>query len=318
MHETLDELEARHRRENKELLARATALKKSVPKGDKRKKKEVAAEVALLEKEHADRHSLELRQLGESSQAQPADAPESGPAGQPSSSAEAPESGPAGQHGSSAEQQPGQEEPQAAVSTRGMYGAAPKGGKKVSKAKQRQQRRQEELRRMQQEAEEEAEGMVDLAAVEAEAMEKLVHGLGMRVHQIRPDGHCLYSAVADQVNTYHGQEATHAQMRSRAAQYMRGHRDDFAPFMAHDNGDMFGEEDFARHCDTVENTAEWGGHQELTALAHALRLPVNVYQSAMPVLRIGNDEYATEAPVNLSYHRHAYGLGEHYNSLRRL
>ncbi|KAJ2391135.1 OTU protein [Coemansia sp. RSA 2611] len=302
---TLEELQARHRRENKELVARVTTLKRAVPKGDKRKKKEATAEIAELEKQHEERHKAELSQFS-------------------STSAQASGSEPAGEMGAGdalAAAGNGDDTEPTAVSTGGLYdftGSARKPTGKKNKAKLRQQRKAEELQRMQDEAELEAEDMVDLAAVETEAIEKLVAGHGMRIEQIRPDGHCLYSAFADQIGTYHGQSASYAQMRQRAAEYMRSHCDDFIPFMVHDSGDMFSEEDFERYCDDIETTATWGGQQEITALAHALQLPVHVYQSGVPVLRIGEDAYAAKDPINLSYHRHAYGLGEHYNSLRKL
>ncbi|KAJ2356583.1 OTU protein [Coemansia erecta] len=302
METTLEELEARHRREKKELSAKITTLKRTIPKGDKRKKKEVGAEIADLEKQHEERQKAELSQFNEGGQALVAEACESEPAAE------------------QVADEDGSDEPSVAP-TKGMYGSAGQAGRpggKKSKAKQRQQRKAEELRRMQEEAECEAEDMVDVAAVETEAIEKLVAGHSLAIQQIRPDGHCLYSAFADQVSTYHDQPVSYAQMRQRAAEYMRNHSDDFIPFMAHDNGDMFSTDDFEQHCDDVERTATWGGQQEITALSHALQLPVHIYQSGMPVLRIGEDAYAAQTPINLSYHRHAYGLGEHYNSLRKL
>ena len=41
-------------------LARIQALKKSVPKGDKKKKKDVTAQIAQLEQEVKERHNAEL------------------------------------------------------------------------------------------------------------------------------------------------------------------------------------------------------------------------------------------------------------------
>jgi OTU domain-containing protein 6 len=57
---TLEELEARQRREQRELTQRITGMKKAVPKGDKRRKKEVQLEIAKLEAEQAQRHAREL------------------------------------------------------------------------------------------------------------------------------------------------------------------------------------------------------------------------------------------------------------------
>lgn len=61
--ETLDELITRHKRELRDLTAKVTGLKKTATKGDKKKKKEVAAEIALLEQELSKRHERELSEL---------------------------------------------------------------------------------------------------------------------------------------------------------------------------------------------------------------------------------------------------------------
>ncbi|KAJ1748492.1 OTU protein [Coemansia sp. RSA 1821] len=304
---TFEDLEARHRREKKELTARITALKRAVPKGDKRKKKEVAAEIADLEKQHNERQEEELRRFNAQAQQGAQEAQRKKGESEAEDTEVEKVAGPSDSEVSS-------------TPAKGLYGSAQParpGGKK-NKAKLRQQRRAEEIRRMKEEAEREAEDMVDVAAVETQAVENLVASHGLRIQQIRPDGHCLYSAFADQISTYHDQPATHLQMRQRAAEYMRNHRDDFIPFMTHENGEMFSEDDFERYCNDIEATATWGGQQEITALSHALQLPVNIYQPGMPVLQIGEGTYASDRPINLSYHRHAYGLGEHYNSLRKI
>lgn len=61
-----EELIARHRREKKDLQAKIQALKKTATKGDKKKKKEVAEEIAKIEKELTGKHEAELKQLKES------------------------------------------------------------------------------------------------------------------------------------------------------------------------------------------------------------------------------------------------------------
>ncbi|KAJ2590971.1 OTU protein [Coemansia sp. RSA 1285] len=292
-----EELATRHRKEKKDLIAHITAIKRLVPKGDKHRKKEAAVEIAALEKELSERHAAEIKAMDEATNTEPSDAPSHdndmshGENGLQSSQAE--------------------DEDQ----SRSTEAVARHGGKK-NKAKMRLQRRAEEMKRMQEKAEREAEGMVDETAIEAEAISRLVASEGLSVKEIRPDGHCLYSAVADQLSTYHGQpSATYLEMRKRTAEYMRTNQDDFLPFMAHGSGAAFSEADFADYCNAVENTADWGGHQEIAALSRTLRLPIHIYQTGTPVLRIGDDEYSTDHPIRLSYHRRAYGLGEHYNSL---
>ncbi|KAJ2711268.1 OTU protein [Coemansia spiralis] len=297
----LEDVESRHRREKKEMVARVTALKHSVPKGDKRKKKDVAAEIAGLEAEQAVRHAAELKAVGTAQQgSEPANEQQAAPAG------------PDDADGCSG----GEEAAAPAGGMYGSFGPARKQGGKKNKAKQRLQRRADEQQRLQEEAEQEAAGMADVAADETRALGEVVRAQGLTVREIRPDGHCLYSAIADQLTAVHGQPTAYPQVRQRAAAYMRSHRDDFIPFMAREDGEMFSEDDYARHCDDIERTATWGGHQEITALSHALELPIDIYQVGLAVLRVGGDEYGQKTPVSLSYHRHAYGLGEHYNSLR--
>ncbi|KAJ2077330.1 OTU protein [Coemansia sp. RSA 988] len=306
--ETFEDLEARHRKEKKDLVVTITSLKKTIPKGDKRKKKEVAAEIVELERSHSERQRAELSLFDECGRAPTSVLPDATAADQDPHQSDAPEA--------ESDSDP------AANSVPGLYAntsqpVRPVG--KKNKARLRLQRRAEQLKRQQEEAEAEAEaeGMVDMAAVETEAISKLVAKDGLSIMGIRPDGHCLYSAIADQVNTYHRHSASYLQMRKRAAEYMRANHADFIPFMTHDDGDLFSETDFEKYCCDIEYTATWGGQQEITALSHSLQLPVHVYQSNMPVLRIGEELYGANDPIRLSYHRHAYGLGEHYNSLRK-
>lgn len=58
--------------------------------------------------------------------------------------------------------------------------------------------------------------------------------------------------------------------------------------------------------------AAWGGQVELQALAKIFATRIHV-MSADGELVMGDDGLAHD--VHLSYHRHAYTLGEHYNSL---
>lgn len=282
----MEDLETRHRKENKELQASIMTLKKSVPKGDKRKKKEITAEIALLESQLKGKHAAEIAQFNQQSNA--------------ATTATITMSQDAETNDNTLDLAQGNEP----------------GSKKMSKAKRRLQRRAEEQKRLQEEAEREADGMVDFSSVETDAIERAIASESLCIHQIRADGHCLYSAFADQLAVAHGQTDTYSNMRSRAANYMRNHRDDFLPFMAHANGDLFTSEDFDTYCDQIEASTEWGGQQEIIALSHSLQFPVLIYQSDAPVLRIG-EEYGTKEPLRLSYHKHAYGLGEHYNSLHK-
>ena len=64
----------------------------------------------------------------------------------------------------------------------------------------------------------------------------------------------------------------------------------------------------------MASTPEWGGQVELLALSSVLRRSIEVIQADGPPMVVG--EHFTGPRLLLSYHRHAYGLGEHYNSVR--
>lgn len=70
--------------------------------------------------------------------------------------------------------------------------------------------------------------------------------LGVEMHEINPDGHCLYAAVADQLQL-HGLKqglfrsvSSYKGARKVTAQYMRDHPDDFAPFISDSDEHMAG------------------------------------------------------------------------------
>ena len=67
------------------------------------------------------------------------------------------------------------------------------------------------------------------------------------------------------------------------------------------------------------STHEWGGQLELQALTQILKAPITVHEAGKePVLMGAGGEGGGgggAAALQLSYHRHAYSLGEHYNSV---
>ena len=63
-------------------------------------------------------------------------------------------------------------------------------------------------------------------------------------------------------------------------------------------------------------TAEWGGQIELRALAVCLERQIHIYDASTGVLVMGEQFDAFNA-LKVTYHRHYYSLGEHYNSVER-
>ncbi|WWD22282.1 hypothetical protein CI109_106773 [Kwoniella shandongensis] len=168
--------------------------------------------------------------------------------------------------------------------------------------------------------------------------------MGREIYEIAPDGHCMYSAIADQlgeIGILPSHEATNYQVtRNKASEFMLRHPDDFMPFLpsitgedsagATDDG-MMTEKGFRKYCQLVAETGEWGGEPEIQALSRAFNIPIHVFQRGPPTVVShggGDDAFggamspeqsaaAGDKVVRISYHKRMYGLGEHYNSLRK-
>ncbi|KAI8375575.1 hypothetical protein BD560DRAFT_392720 [Blakeslea trispora] len=291
---SLEQLEERHKVEQKKLTDKIIGLRKSVPKSDKRKKREVTSKIADLEYELKKKQEEELRVLKAKEAGLDPNEPE-----------------PEQDDGISLDRLNElslQEEKVKEEANQKQLQQQPK-AKKVNKARQRIEKRNAEMERLRQEAEKEAENQVDMAVVETEAIQKLLEPMHLRIKQISADGHCLYNAFADQLKTRYEDSVDYKDLRKSAAEYMRKNPDDFTPFLYLEDGD------FNRYCNDIENTACWGGQLEILALAKSKQVPVDIVQYGGPTIRICEDEYPSKSPIKLSYHKHLYSLGAHYNSL---
>lgn len=147
--------------------------------------------------------------------------------------------------------------------------------------------------------------------------------------QINPDGHCLYSAIADQLALLAiipPIQANHATTRLAACNYMYSHPDDFIPFLPSTSGEdgpgalnagIISPKQFEYYCQAVRDTSEWGGEPEILALSRAFNVPIHVIQSGTPPIVIHNPtgtpydgDVRDKRIVRISYHRRMYGLGE--------
>ncbi|KAH9484293.1 OVARIAN TUMOR DOMAIN-containing deubiquitinating enzyme 5 [Psilocybe cubensis] len=170
---------------------------------------------------------------------------------------------------------------------------------------------------------------------EEDSIRRVCDQLSLEIHEINPDGHCLFSAVADQLallGLISPAEATYTNLRVAAANYIHSHPDDFLPFLPSTGGEdgagaldagMMNREEFDSYCTSIRDTAIWGGEPEIVALSRAFNIPINVVQGGHPPIVVhspaGDQKSGTATPasVMISYHRKLYGLGEHYNSLRK-
>ncbi|KAK4054463.1 OTU protein [Microbotryomycetes sp. JL201] len=192
---------------------------------------------------------------------------------------------------------------------------------RVSRQKARKLKKEQHYENVRRQAEEEMLAENDRSVQEErDAIETGCKKLNVRVREINPDGHCLYSAVADQVNMLGlaPRKEDYSTVRTHAAEIMRRHPDDFLPFLPSDVNDdeMMSPAEYRKYCDTVQNTAEWGGEPEINALSKYYQTPIHVLQAGTDLVKVGEDFPTERGPILISYHRKMYGLGEHYNSLR--
>ncbi|KAF4983309.1 hypothetical protein FZEAL_1247 [Fusarium zealandicum] len=297
--ETLDQVQARHRRELKDLQGRITGKKKNATK---KTRKGVNDECAEMERRLRDKHTEEIAALSSpNSDADEQDVIQGDDTVEDVGENKAEEL-------ASETAKLSVSEPASAVEQQT--------GKKRNRQKERLARRAAEQEAASQRAEEEASNMTDHRAKESEFMKTTFAKHDLVEKDIAPDGHCLFSAVADQLgqhdiplSTTDGQkEPAYKTVRRAATTYMVEHSDDFAPFL---------EEDLEVYARKMRDTAEWGGQLELMALAKQYKAEIRVVQDGR-LERIGEEEGAASGKTLwLAYYRHGYGLGEHYNSLRK-
>ncbi|KAG9318443.1 hypothetical protein JVU11DRAFT_534 [Chiua virens] len=171
---------------------------------------------------------------------------------------------------------------------------------------------------------------------EAASIKRTCDELAVQIYEINPDGHCLFSAIADQLaflNILPAHDANYAMLRAAASDYMFKHSDDFLPFLpsisgedgvdATENTGLMSARQFEQYCLTIRETAAWGGEPEILALSRAYHVPIQVIQAGTPsvVTHTPDGNLPDNLPrnakiVRISFHRRMYGLGEHYNSLR--
>ncbi|KAI1443865.1 hypothetical protein F5Y02DRAFT_191753 [Annulohypoxylon stygium] len=328
--ESLETIQTRHRKEQRELQARITNKKKNATK---KTRKGVNDECAELERQLKERQEQELAALN----------------GDAAADDTAADDAPGEQDKQEGGDEDGQvngttdadtvagklkevrfDEPPGAKNNNGNGGEGEQNGqqqqaqgqgKKRNRQKERMARRAAEQEAATAAAEQEAANMTDHRKVEKTYLLKEFKVNGLVEREIRPDGHCLFSAIADQLQALNiplgsggegegKKELPYKVVRRKATEYMESYPDDFAPFL---------EEPLDGYVRKMRDTAEWGGQLELTALANAYGVEIKVLQDG----RTETIEPSTgtkgegERRIWLAYYRHGYGLGEHYNSLRK-
>ncbi|KAI9167709.1 OTU domain-containing protein 2 [Paramyrothecium foliicola] len=299
--EPLEQMQARHRRELKDLQGKITNKKKNA---SKKTRKGVNDECADMERSLREKQAAEVAALT--------------PAAEDNEASDDPQDEVAITTNSNGSENKTAADDSLRQGVEGLQVSEPASSvppaKKKNRQKERMARRAAEQEAASLRAEEEASTMTDHRARESEYMAKMFKTHELVEKDIAPDGHCLFSAVADQLGQYsiplgaEPGEPGYRTVRRAAAAYMLENGDDFAPFL---------EEDLDVYAARMRDTAEWGGQLELMALARRYGVELRVIQDGRTE-RIGEEEgKASGKTLWLAYYRHGYGLGEHYNSLRK-
>ncbi|XP_027349928.1 deubiquitinase OTUD6B isoform X1 [Abrus precatorius] len=296
--ETLDEVLSRHRKEISQLQKKEVEMKKAAARGSKAeqkaKKKQVEEEVSQLSAKLKEKQAKELAALGYNS--------------------------------GNGNEKSNLDSLVKAIA--GVSVTSQPEHTKVSKAKQRRDKKAQQEVEREQRIQAEQSDIISDREIENEKLERKLKPLGLTVCEIKPDGHCLYRAVEDQLALLSGGSSpyTYQELREMVATYMRKHTSDFLPFFLSENligsdSDESPAQKFENYCKEVESTAIWGGQLELGALTHCLKKHIMIFSGSFPDVEMGK-EYKPDdgtslsnSSIMLSYHKHAFGLGEHYNSL---
>lgn len=321
----MEELLSKHRKEQKDMQARITQKKKSATK---KTRKGINDECDRLQQELNNKHQAEIAQLN-------GEAPEP-----PVDGLEDLNLQDTGAVGDKDEPQNTNEESGAApaASTLDDTSQSTSRNKKPNRQKARMARRAAEQAAQTEIAHEEASKQVDHRGNEKEIMDGVFKRYNLKEIEINPDGHCLYSAIANQLDEsglglrpdpsrFTLQSTTQSRVdtvsapkhdgyraiRAVTADYIAEHKDDFEAFM---------EEPLDQYTRKIKLTAEWGGQLELLAIARAYGVDINIIQGDGRLEKIESgdidsfdEEEKAKRVIWLAYYRHTYGLGEHYNAL---
>ena len=318
----MDDLLSKHRKEQKDLQGRITQKKKSATK---KTRKGINDECERMQRDLSEKQQAEIAQLN----GDPAEGLEnlSLEDDQPADDEDSKQDKPT--------EEPQEAEP-TAESTPEPSSAS--NSRKPNRQKARLARRAAEQAAQSAAAAEEAATQTNYRGNEQEAMDAVFKKLGLKEIEVTPDGHCLYSAVAKQLDesglglrpdpsrivlqpstqsridtVASPQHDGYRAVRAVTADFIMEHKEDFEAFM---------EEPLESYTRKIKLTAEWGGQLELQAIARAYGVEINVVQKDGRLEKIESgdsdsfdEEEKRKRVIWLAYYRHTYGLGEHYNAL---
>ncbi len=244
--EAKNQLLQRHAEERKDLAKSYERKKSFIPRKDRSGRSRLAEELATAEKKLKDRHTQELKDAGISDVEKAKSA-----------------SGDVSNLENSVENMVVQAENNSLLY--GNDGDQSSGRKESKAARRRRLKAEQEAESERRVADARANQGVSEREEEMKAIQKQLDVKRMRVHPIAPDGHCLYNAVAHQMELIGDEfdiDPSAQALRNATADYMLAHADEFIMFVESVHGDSA---KFRAYCDEIRTKAVWGGQVELRA-----------------------------------------------------
>jgi OTU domain-containing protein 6 len=329
----MEDLLSRHRKEQKDLQSQITQKKKSA---SKKTRKGVNDECSRLEEDLKARHQQEIASCNDSS-ALTAETVGTGAAAVSPKESDDDDDLLAALAGSTiAQPQTPHTDPASTGDDLGdddETSTSAAGSRKPNRQKARLARRAAEQEAVAKQAAAEASNLPDMKERERARMLEEFEKRSLKEKVVAANGHCMYSAIADQMKQLgrslaqgsdDKQDKTTKEqddvgekelrnddykvVRQAAASYISHNPNDFEPFL---------EEPLQEYIHKIKDTGEWGGQLELMALAKTYGIDINVLQGDGRVEKIEGGTGADSPVAWLAYYRHGFGLGEHYNSLRK-
>ncbi|CDR37238.1 CYFA0S01e08790g1_1 [Cyberlindnera fabianii] len=290
--ETEEQILSRHRKEDRDLVATVTGLKKQAPKS---KRKEVNKRCAEMEQNLKEKHAQELKAFKSAN----------GDGDEEEDDDElTPEKLLAQLELDQKETVPVEKPKETDVTQQK--------GPKRNRQKERLAKRQAQIEEERRKAEEEAALQPDYKKIEEEDIAQLCQFQGVTPFDIKPDGNCLFASIADQLKTRQNIDVSIQELRTKACNHIRADPNTFIPYLFDE--ETMSLKDINEYTKTMESTAAWGSDLEILALSKEYDCPISVMMTGRSTLKINEDGNGEE--LKLVYYKHSYALGEHYNSLR--
>lgn len=190
------------------------------------------------------------------------------------------------------------------------------GNQRISKAQKRREKKEaeEKVRQIEILAQEEL-NKNGPRFLEMHSIKKILQSRSLVIYPIPSDGDCLFNAVRHQMEITGRICYDVEKLRNMTSDYILNNKDTLIFYMTNpETNDSLTDEEFLNYCEAVRSTKAWGGQIELTALSNVLKVPIEVLQGTGPATIQGDDFQGPN--LVLTYHRHMYSLGEHYNSTK--